>query len=76
MDMADYMDIGTPVSSPLENTIEAAGTLAQYYVSQGSTLGAYAYNTQGGGELLSPDSGQKTVPPAHTDVHRPNTRSA
>ena len=59
MDMADYMDIGTPVSSPMENTIEAAGTLAQYYVSQGSTLGAYAYNTQGGGELLSPDSGQK-----------------
>ena len=33
--------------------------MAQYYVSQGSTLGAYAYNTQGGGELLSPDSGQK-----------------
>ena len=59
LDVANYMDVGTPVSSPMENTIEAAGTLAQYYVSQGSTLGAYAYNSQGGGELLSPDSGQK-----------------
>ena len=59
LDMADYMDVGTPFSSPMENTIEAAGTLAQFYVSQGSTLGAYAYNSQGGGELLSPDSGQK-----------------
>ena len=59
LDVADYMDVGAPLSSPMENTIEAAGTLAQYYISQGSTLGAYAYNTQGGGELLSPDSGQK-----------------
>lgn len=58
-DIADYMNIGTPVSSPMENTIEAAGTLAQYYISQGATLGAYAYNTQSGGELLSPDTGQK-----------------
>ena len=59
LDTADYMNVGTAASSPMENTIEAAGTLAQYYVSQGSTLGAYAYNTQGGGELLSPDNGQK-----------------
>ncbi len=59
LDMASYMDVGTAVSSPVENTIEAAGTLAQFYVSQGSTLGAYAYNSLGGGELLSPDSGQK-----------------
>ena len=58
-DIADYMNVGTPVSSPMENTIEAAGTLAQYYISQGATLGAYAYNTQAGGELLSPDTGQK-----------------
>lgn len=58
-DIADYMNIGTPVSSPMENSIEAAGTLAQYYISQGATLGAYAYNTQAGGELLSPDTGQK-----------------
>lgn len=59
LDAAGYMNVGTAASSPMENTIEAAGTLAQYYVSQGSTLGAYAYNTQGGGELLSPDNGQK-----------------
>ena len=47
LDVANYMDVGTPVSSPMENTIEAAGTLAQYYVSQGSTLGAYAYKLPG-----------------------------
>ncbi len=58
-DIADYMNVGTSMSSPMENTIEAAGTLAQYYISQGATLGAYAYNTQAGGELLSPDTGQK-----------------
>ena len=58
-DMADYMNVGTPESSPMENTIEAAGTLAQYYISQGAALGAYAYNTQAGGELLSPDTGKK-----------------
>lgn len=60
LDMAAYMDVGVPVSSPLENTVEASGTLAQYYLSKGSTLGAYAYNTSGEtGELLSPESGRK-----------------
>ena len=60
LDIANYMDVGTPLSNPMENTIEAAGSLAQFYLSQGSTLGAYAYNSSGsGGELLSPDSGQK-----------------
>ena len=60
LDMATYMDVGAPVSSPLENTVEASGTLAQYYLSKGCTLGAYAYNTSGGtGELLSPEAGAK-----------------
>ena len=58
LDMAAYMDVGVPLSSPLENTVEASGTLAQYYLSMGSTLGAYAYNTSGDrGELLSPEAG-------------------
>ena len=58
LDMAAYMDVGVPLSSPLENTVEASGTLAQYYLSMGSTLGAYAYNTSGErGELLSPEAG-------------------
>ena len=57
LDMADYMDVGSPLSNPLENTVEASGTLAQYYLSRGSTLGAYAYNSYGGvGELLPPES--------------------
>ena len=54
LDMADYMDVGSPLSNPLENTVEASGTLAQYYLSRGSTLGAYAYNSYGGG--LHPES--------------------
>lgn len=60
LDMADYMDVGMPLSNPLENTVEASGTLAQYYLARGSTLGAYAYNSYGGyGELLTPETGNR-----------------
>ena len=60
MDTARYMDVGSPLDNPMENTIEAAGSLAQFYLSRGSSVGAYAYNSYGdGGELLTPDSGQK-----------------
>jgi uncharacterized protein (DUF58 family) len=60
LDTARYMDVGTPLDNPMENTVEAAGSLAQFYLSRGSTIGAYAYNSYGdGGVLLSPDSGQK-----------------
>ena len=59
LDAASYMDVGNPLGNPMENTIEAAGSLAQFYLSRGSTIGAYAYNSYGGGELLSPDTGQK-----------------
>ena len=60
LDIADYMDVGTPLSNPLEHTLEASGSLAQFYLTRGSTLGAFAYNSStGSGELLSPDSGRK-----------------
>ena len=60
LDVAQYMDVGVPLSNPLENTVEASGALAQYYLSKGSTLGAFAYNTSGEtGELLPPESGRK-----------------
>ena len=60
LDIASYMDVGVPLSNPLESTVEASGTLAQYYLSRGSTLGAYAYNSSGGtGELLTPESGMR-----------------
>ena len=60
LDIADYMDVGTPLSNPLEHTLEASGSLAQYYLTRGSTLGAFAYNSStGNGELLTPDSGRK-----------------
>lgn len=59
LDTADYMDVGLPLSNPLENTVEASGALAQYYLGRGSTLGAYAYNSyDGGGGLLTPESGR------------------
>ncbi len=59
LDTADYMDVGLPLASPLENTVEASGALAQYYLGRGSTLGAYAYNTSDGqGGLLAPESGR------------------
>ena len=59
LDAARYMDVGNPLENPMENTVEAAGSLAQFYLSRGSTIGAYAYNSYSGGELLSPDTGQK-----------------
>ncbi len=60
LDTARYMDVGTPLDNPMENTVEAAGSLAQFYLSRGSTIGAYAYNSYGdGGVMLSPDAGQK-----------------
>ena len=60
LDTANYMDVGIPLSNPLESTVEASGTLAQYYLSRGSTLGAYAYNSAGGaGELLAPEAGMR-----------------
>ena len=60
LDMTDYMDVGVPLSNPLEHTVEASGTLAQYYLAQGATLGAYAYSSYGGrGELLTPESGKR-----------------
>lgn len=60
LDVANYMDVGVPLSNPLENTVEASGTLAQYYLSRGLTLGAYAYNSSRGvGELLTPETGKR-----------------
>lgn len=59
LDTADYMDVGSPLSNPLENTIEASGALAEYYLGRGSTVGSYAYNSlDGRGGLLTPDSGR------------------
>ena len=60
LDIANYMDVGVPLWNPLESTVEASGTLAQYYLSRGSTLGAYAYNdSSGAGELLAPETGKR-----------------
>ena len=57
LDGADYMDVGTTLTSPIEHAIEAMGTLSWYFLSRGYTLGAYVYNSPTG--LLSPDLGKK-----------------
>ncbi|MYC02876.1 MAG: DUF58 domain-containing protein [Chloroflexi bacterium] len=59
LDTATYMDVGSPLSNPLEHSVEASGALAQYYLGRGSTVGAYAFNSlDGRGGLLTPDSGR------------------
>lgn len=57
LDGASYMEIGTSLSNPMEQAVEAASGLAQFYLSRGYTLGAYIYNNPQG--LLFPDVGQK-----------------
>ena len=57
LDGAEYMEVGTTLSSLIDHAVEAAGSIAQYYLSQGYTLGAYIYNTPN--DILTPDLGRK-----------------
>ena len=57
LDGADYMDVGPVLSSLIDHAVEAAGSIAQYYLSRGYTLGAYVYNSPG--DILTPEMGQK-----------------
>ena len=57
LDGADYMDVGPVLSSLIDHAVEAAGSIAQYYLSRGYTLGAYVYNSPG--NILTPEMGQK-----------------
>ena len=57
VDGADYMEVGTSLSSLVDHAVEAAGSIAQYYLSRGYTLGAYVYNTPN--DILTPDLGRK-----------------
>ena len=57
MDGADYMDVGTNLSAMIDDVAEAAGSIAQYYLTRGYTLGAYIYNSQS--DILTPEVGQK-----------------
>ncbi|MCI0438107.1 MAG: DUF58 domain-containing protein, partial [Chloroflexi bacterium] len=59
LDGAEYMAVGTTLSNPFEQALEAAFSIAQFYLSRGYTLGAYVYNSPGG--FLSPDVGQKQL---------------
>lgn len=57
LDGADYMDVGSTLSALADQAAEAAGSIAQYYLTRGYTLGAYIYNSQS--EILTPEVGQK-----------------
>ena len=57
LDGADYMDVGSTLSALIDQAAEATGSIAQYYLTRGYTLGAYIYNSQS--EILTPEVGQK-----------------
>ena len=57
LDGADYMDVGSTLSALIDQAAEAAGSIAQYYLTRGYTLGAYIYNSQS--DILTPEVGQK-----------------
>ena len=57
LDGADYMEVGSNLSGLIDHAVEAAGSIAQYYLTRGYTLGAYIYNSQS--DILTPEVGQK-----------------
>ena len=57
LDGADYMEVGPALSPLIDHAVEAAGTIAQYYLSRGYTLGACLYNCES--EILTPEMGSK-----------------
>ena len=57
LDGADYMDVGSTLSALADQAAEATGSIAQYYLTRGYTLGAYIYNSQS--DILTPEVGQK-----------------
>ncbi len=57
LDGADYMDVGSTLTALADQAAEATGSIAQYYLTRGYTLGAYIYNSQS--DILTPEVGQK-----------------
>ena len=57
LDGADYMEVGSTLSGLIDHAVEATGSIAQYYLTRGYTLGAYIYNSQSA--ILTPEVGQK-----------------
>ena len=57
LDGADYMDVGSTLSALADQAAEATGSIAQYYLTRGYTLGAYIYNSQS--DILTPEVGQR-----------------
>jgi len=57
LDGSSYMMVGTPTENVLEYAVEAACSVALYYLDRGYRVGMYVYNSKG--RLFYPDSGRK-----------------
>ncbi len=56
VDGARYMEVGNAIENALEASLEAAATLAHYFLTRGTTLGLTTYNA-GNPTVVAPDSG-------------------
>ena len=57
LDGSDYMEVGPALHPLIDEAAEAAGAVAQYYLTRGYTLGAYVYNSNS--DILTPELGHK-----------------
>ena len=57
LDGSDYMVVGPALYPLIDEAAEAAGAVAQYYLTRGYTLGAYVYNSNS--DILTPELGHK-----------------
>ena len=57
LDGSDYMEVGPALYPLIDEAAEAAGAVAQYYLTRGYTLGAYVYNSNC--DILTPELGHK-----------------
>ncbi|MBI4201367.1 MAG: DUF58 domain-containing protein [Chloroflexi bacterium] len=58
VDVGATMTIGTSINNPLERGVDAASSIAHFFLQRGYRLGAYLYNTRYP-RLLYPDVGSK-----------------
>lgn len=56
VDGARYMEVGTAIENALEASLEAAATMAHYFLTRGTTLGLTTYNAENP-TVVAPDSG-------------------
>ncbi|MCA1813603.1 MAG: DUF58 domain-containing protein [Halobacteriales archaeon] len=55
VDAAPYMEVGSTAENVFERAVEAAGSVAKFYLDRGYRVGCYVYNGQD--QLVHPDTG-------------------